>query len=189
MNLLRFLQSIAVFFLIAASCEKTALLAQKIPGYGPNAKACALLPISDLETLYRGKADTPHGFDDESGGSICSVSIAGALAKVQTAAPGDPGAPHSVQEAFALIPMISQDNKGKTKFETKDYGKVGCVKLELAAAALGDLAKGQKSANAVSCFLVEKSYLNLTLGSTDAQQMNFDTVKQLLEKTAARRKN
>ena len=188
MNVPRFFQSVAVLLLLA-SCEQKALLAHKVPGYGPNAKACALLPIPQLEALYHGKAGTPRGFD-QSGGSICNVSIAGRVANVQFAAPGDEGALHTIQEGFALISEMAADNKDKAKFETKNYGKVGCLKSELSPAALGqDAPTGQKPAYGVGCFMVEGGYLNLTLSSDDALQISFDTVKQLLEKVAAHRKN
>lgn len=189
MNVLRLLLSVAVLLLLVASFEQQTLHAQqKIPGYGPNAKACALLPIPELEAFYHGKAGTPRGFD-ESGGSICEVWIAGHISKVQFAPPGDEGAPHSIREGFALIPEIAAANKGKAKFETKDYGKVGCLKLELSPTALGaDAPKGQKLAYAVNCFQVEGGFLNLTLSSDDPAQISFDTAKQFLEKAAARRK-
>lgn len=190
MRVLPFLQAIAIVVLVIASCRKQALFAQEMPGYGPNAKACAVLPISELEILYRGKAETPRGFDDDSGGSICSVRLAGYEAKAQTAPPGDPGAPHTIQEGFALIPLISADHEGNAKFETRDYGKIGCLKLELSAPLLaGQPPKGQKPVQAVSCFLVGGGYLNLSLGSDDTLQITFDRVKRLLEKAAARRKS
>lgn len=187
MRLLPFLREIAIFVLVIAWSEKQASLAQQVPGYSPKAKACVVLPVSDLETLYHARADTPRGFDDDFGGSICRVKLGGYEAKAQTAPPGDPGAPHTIQEGFALIPLVSVDNYGKAKLETKDYGKIGCLKLEFSAAL--QPRKEPKPVAAVSCFLVGGGYLNLSLGCDDTLPITFDTVKQLLEKAAARRKS
>ena len=56
------------------------------PYYGPNAKACKLMPTPDLEASYGGKVTNPHGTDGDS--SICTVNIGGLAVKLQSAPPG-----------------------------------------------------------------------------------------------------
>jgi hypothetical protein len=62
----------------------------------------------------------------------------------------------------------------------KDFGDVGCFTDSVQIDA--------EKVPTATCFLEKGGYLSLQLQSTDAKHLGFDTVKQLLEKAAARRK-
>lgn len=150
-----------------------------------NPKACGLLPISELEAHFGGKATKPHGSDGKTL-SECSVSINGRLVKIQSAPPGAPGLPTTVQQGLKAIDAIATDAKlggGSVPTESKDFGSVGCGSQTFTG------LPGTKSAlHSTTCFSVQGGYLSLLLASQDPKQVSFEVVKGFLEKAAARRK-
>jgi hypothetical protein len=159
------------------------LTAQTSPYDGPNAKACKLMPTSDLEASYGGKVTNPHGFDDDS--SVCTVNIGGLAIKLQSALPGTAGVPTSIQQGLMGARLMLGEARQSPETNTKDYGKVGCLSIKMTKGFDGKpLAKPLLTS---SCFLVEGGYLNMSVAGENPKQVGFDVIKVLLEKAAARR--
>ncbi len=172
------------------------LAAQANSTSGTVAKACQLMPTSELEAAYGGKVTNPHGFDGDS--SVCTVNIGGLAIKLQSAPPGADGVPASIQQALVGARLMSGATQSpvaparrrryknqSSQVETKDFGKVGCLSMKMTRGFDGKpLAKPLFTA---SCFLVEGGYLNLSVAGENSKQVRFDAVKGLLEKAAARR--
>ncbi|MGC2183920.1 MAG: hypothetical protein WA637_11605 [Terriglobales bacterium] len=157
--------------------------AQSSPYYGPEAKACKLMPTPDLEATYGGKVSDPHGSDGDS--SVCTVNIGGLAVKLQSAAPGSAGVPTSIAQGLVGARTMFGEAKQAPKAHTMDFGKVGCLTMKMVKAFGGKpLARPLLT---TSCFLVEGGYLNLSVASENPRQVEFDLVKRLLEKAAARR--
>jgi hypothetical protein len=155
--------------------------AQGVPGLSPDAKACALLPMADLEAAFGRKASAPRGNDDGPN-SVCRVTVGDVAAALQIAAPGTPGAPHSIQEGFlGLRAMAGKE----VDIQTKEYGRIGCGMVQITS-RLGS-AQPVKTRYSTACFLVDGGYLALSIGGEDPKRLSFDVIKQLTEKAAARR--
>ncbi len=159
------------------------LPAQTSPAYGPNAKACQLMPTSDLEASYGGKVTDPHGFDGES--SNCTVNIGGLAVKLQSAPPGAGGVPTSIPQGLMGARMMLGDAKQSPETNTKDFGKVGCLSMKMTKGFDGKPLT--KPLLIASCFLLEGGYLNMSVSSENPRQVNFDLIRPLLEKAAAKR--
>jgi hypothetical protein len=159
------------------------LTAQTSPYYDPNAKACKLMPTSDLEASFGGKVTNPHGFDGDS--SVCTVNIGGLAIKLQSAPPGTTGVPNSIQQGLMGARLMLGEAKQSPESNTKDYGKVGCLGMKMTKGFDGKaLAKPLLT---TSCFLVEGGYLNMSVAGENPKQVGFDVIKALLEKAATRR--
>ena len=159
------------------------LAAQTSRHSGPDAKACQLMPASDLEASYGGKVANPHGADGDS--STCTVNIGGLAVKLQSAPPGTAGVPTSIEQGLLGARMMLGEAKQAPKTNIRDFGKVGCLRMKMTKEFDGKpLAKPLLT---TSCFLVEGGYLNLSVASENPRQVGFDLVKRLLEKAAARR--
>lgn len=150
-----------------------------------NPKVCGLLPIPELEAHFGGKATKPRGSDGQAL-SQCTVTINGRLVKIQSAPPGTPGLPTTVQQGLKAIDAIATDAKlgGKSvPTESRDFGSVGCGTQTLTG------LQGMKSSfYSTTCFRFQGGYLSLILASEDSRQVSFEVVKDFLEKAAARRK-
>jgi hypothetical protein len=150
---------------------------------GTDAKACQLMPTSELEAAYGGKPTNPHGFDGDS--SVCTVNIHGVAIKLQSALPGAAGVPTSVRQGLAGARMMLGAAKQSAGTKTRDFGKVGCMNLKMTKGFDGKaLARPLLT---TSCFLVEGGYLNMSVSGENAKQVGFEQVKAFLEKAAARR--
>ncbi len=157
--------------------------AQTSPYYGPNAKACKLMPTSDLEASFGGKVTHPQGFDGDS--SVCTVNIGGLAIKLQSAPPGTAGVPTSIQQGLMGARLMLGEARQSPEANTRDYGKVGCLSMKMTKGFDGKpLAKPLLT---TSCFLVEAGYLNMSVAGENRKQVRFDGIKALLEKAAARR--
>jgi hypothetical protein len=181
------LQKTAITAILAAAFALIAgprsLVAQALPVSGADAKACQLMPTSELEAAYRGKVTNPHGFDGDS--SVCTVNIGGLAIKLQSAPPGTAGLPTSIQQGLVGARMMLSEAGQSPETNTKDYGKVGCLGMKMTKGFDGkSLARPLLT---TSCFLVEGGYLNMSVAGKNAKQGGFDAVKGLLEKAAARR--
>lgn len=159
------------------------LAAQTLPTYGPDAKACKMMPTADLEASYGGKVTNPHGFDGDS--SICTVNIGGLAVKLQSAPPGTGGVPTSIPQGLMGVRLMLGDAKQAPEANTKDFGRVGCLSMKMTKGFDGK--PRAKSLFTSSCFLVEGGYLNMSVASENPKQVGFDLIKTLLEKAAARR--
>src|SRR6516162_5649477 len=94
--------------------------------WGLNAKACRLLPVSDLEAQFGGKAMVRGGLDSGEGDSTCGARVNGFFINIQIDPPG-PGVPGSVEEGLAGAKMLAEESEGNlTVDETRDFGTVGC---------------------------------------------------------------
>lgn len=175
--------TVALLITLAVAAGPCSAPAQSSPYYGPDAKACRLMPTSDLEASYGGKASNPQGSDGDS--SICTVNIGGLAVKLQSAPPGAAGVPTSIAQGLLGARMMLGEAKQAPKAHTRDFGRVGCLTMKMVKAFDGKpLAKPLLT---TSCFLVEGGYLNLSVASEDPRQVRFDQVKRLLEISAARR--
>jgi hypothetical protein len=159
------------------------LTAQTSPYYGPNARACKLMPTPDLEASFGGKVTNPQGMDGDS--SVCTVNIGGLAIKLQSAAPGTAGVPTSIQQGLMGARLTLGEARQSPATNTKDYGKIGCLSMKMTKGFDGKpLAQALLT---VSCFLVEGGYLNMSVAGESSKQVGFDVVKASLEKAAARR--
>jgi hypothetical protein len=159
------------------------LAAQTSLSSGADAKACQLMPTSELEAAYGGKPTNPHGFNGDS--SVCTVNIDGLAIKLQSAPPGAAGLPTSIPQGLAGARIMLGAAKQSVATSTKDFGRVGCMNLKMRKAFDGKaLARPLLT---TSCFLVEGGYLNMAVSGENSKQVRFDVVRALLEKAAARR--
>jgi hypothetical protein len=160
-----------------------ALAAQTSPYYGPNAKACKLMPTPDLEATFGGKITNPNGIDGDS--SVCTANIGGLAIKLQSAPPGTAGVPTSIQQGLMGARLLLGEGRQSPATNTKDYEKIGCLSMKMTKGFDGKpLAKPLLT---VSCFLVEGGYLNMSVAVENSKQVGFEVIKGLLEKAAARR--
>jgi hypothetical protein len=159
------------------------LTAQTSPYYGPNAKACKLMPTPALEATFGGKVTNPHGMDGDS--PVCTVNIGGLAIKLQSAPPGTAGVPTLIPQGLMGARLMLGEAKQSPETNTKDYGKVGCQSMKMTKGFDGKpLAKPLLTS---SCFLVEGGYLNMSIAGENPKPVGFDVIKALLEKAAARR--
>ena len=148
-------------------------------------KVCGLLPVSELEAHFGGKASRPRGSDGQTL-SECTLTIKGHLVKIQSGQPGTPGLPTTVQQGLKAIDRIATDSKlgGKSpSTQSKDFGSIGC-----GTQTFEGLQGTKSTLYSTTCFRVQGGYLSLVLASDDPQQVSFEIVKDFLEKAAARRK-
>ncbi|MBZ5649301.1 MAG: hypothetical protein LAO18_02320 [Acidobacteriia bacterium] len=169
--------------ILAAVAGQRSVAAQSSPYYGPNAKACKLMPTPDLEASYGGKVSNPHGTDGDS--SVCTVNIGGLAVKLQSAAPGTRAVPTSIPQGLMGARMVLGAAKQAPETNTKDFGKVGCLSMKMTKGFDGKPLG--KPLLTTSCFLVDGGYLNLSVASESSRQVRFDLVRGLLEKAAAKR--
>jgi hypothetical protein len=171
----------AIILTVAAGPYSVA--GQSSASYGRDAKACKLMPTPELETSYGGKVSNPLGSEGDS--SICTVSIGGLAVKLHSAPAGTAGVPTSIAQGLVGARMMLGAAKQAPRTNTKDFGRVGCLSMKMVKAFDGKpLAKPLLT---TSCFLVEGGYLNLSVASENSRQVEFDLVKRLLEKAAAKR--
>jgi hypothetical protein len=157
--------------------------------FTPNAKACSLLPIADLEAHFGGKATPPRGVTGVSGGSTCSVRIKSQhfehFIGIQIELPGTPGLPRTSKEALANATRMMKDAKvydSTVPLEEKDFGSIGCYS---ARASLGQSAsKSGAWRYDTACFLVQGGYLMLSVTSDNPKDISLEVVKGFLEKAA-----
>ena len=156
---------------------------QTSPTSGAEAKACQLMPTSELEAAYGGKPTNPHGFDGDS--SVCTVNIGGLAIKLQSAPRGTAGVPTSIRQGLAGARLMLGEARQSPQTNTKDYGEVGCLSMKMTKEFDGKPLV--KPLLTTSCFLVEGGYLNMSVAGENPKQVRFDVIKGLLEKAAARR--
>jgi hypothetical protein len=160
----------------------SAVLLWAAPSFGqasPDAKACRLLSVPELEAHFGGKSISVKG-SDTSTFSICSVRIDDmrheASLNIRPPSPADRAV--TIQQRLDVVASSMKKDKS---LETKILGSVGCFKLP---SELGD-----KPLPTTTCLLVnDGGYISLAIASDDPKQTTFDAVKALLEKAAARRK-
>jgi hypothetical protein len=151
----------------------------------PNAKACSLLPIADLEAHFGGKATPPRGVTGVSAGSTCSVRINSHHIKIQSEPPGTPGLPRTIKEGLPGARMMAEDAKAMVLLEGKDFGSIGCYSAKV---SLGQFAsKSGAWGYDTTCFLVQGGFLALDVTSEDPKDISLEVVKGFLEKAASRR--
>jgi hypothetical protein len=147
---------------------------QGLPQPSPNAKACAYLPILELEAHFGAKAQNVQGIDQETR-FTCSARFPDPFhAAVIESHPST--AADTAMSAAQRLAIIAPAVRAK---ETRDFGSVGCLRTTV------DMGKPVQE---TTCFLGKAPYLSLSMQSVDAGQVGFDAVKALLEKAAARRK-
>lgn len=150
--------------------------AQGLPGRSANAKACAFLPIADLEAHFGAKATNLGGMD-QSTRATCSASFPDPshLALVESHPPSAADLAMTATSRLAFV----REAMGTEVLDTKDFGSVGCFRT---------MVKVPKPTHVTTCFLANAAYLALSVQSVDAAQASYDAVRSLLEKAAARRK-
>jgi hypothetical protein len=181
---------ITIIAAMPASLVLLSLLSLAQATYGPNAKACSLLPIADLEAHYGGKATPPQGVSGVSSGSTCSVSINSHRINIQSEPPGTAGLPRTIKEGLDGVRIILEDAKAKNTMiplEDKDFGSVGCYSVKVNLGKFGGSKPGAWGYD-TTCFLVEGGYLKLDITSEDPKDISLEVVKRFLETAAARRR-
>lgn len=142
---------------------------------GSAAKACGLMPTADLEAHFGAKASAIRGSDTPSV-SMCSVDLPdrrhGADLMIRPPASGS----LTVEQRLAAIRPALVDRNGS---RTRTFGDVGCFTDQL---------EMTPKLPTTACFLDRRGYVSLSFRSDDAKHLDFEAVKQLLEKAAARRK-
>lgn len=150
--------------------------AQGIPARSEHAKACAFLPVADLEAHFGTKATNVGGMD-LSTRATCGASFPDPL-HAATLESHPSSAADLAMTAAQRLDFLKQAMGGELQ-ETRDFGSVGCFRA---------IVKLAKPVHETTCFLAKAPYLRLSVHSVDAAQANYDVVKSLLEKAAALRK-
>ena len=138
------------------------------------AAACGLLPTADLEAHFGAKATAVRSSDTPTV-SMCSMDLPDRRHGADLSSkPAGPVSLSVEQRLAALRPMLEQEG---SRIQT--FGTVGCF--------TGQLDLGGTKLPTTTCFLDQKGYLSLSLRSDKAKDLDFEAVKQLLEKAAGRR--
>jgi hypothetical protein len=155
--------------------------AQAVRGHDAKpSKACALLPTADLEALYNAKAGAPWRTWDQPLSAGCTIQIANHDAEIQNEAPSAPASQETINKTLSFLRQMNA--MGKQTFETKDFGDVGCYRTRTVVSPDSAPASWQNV-----CFLVTAGKLTLGLGSDASKPLDFEVVRGLLLKAAARR--
>jgi hypothetical protein len=149
--------------------------AQGLPKPSPSAKACAFLPVADLEAHFGAKAQNVQGLD-QSTRNTCSARFPD-LFHVALVESHPPSAADQAMTAAQRLGFLKQAMR-EVK-DTRDFGAVGCFRSAI------DMGKPVQD---TTCFVAQAAYLALSIQSIDPKQVSFEAVKGLLEKAAARRK-
>lgn len=156
-----------------ANARSSARLAQ-VPAPNPNAKACAWLPMADLEAHFGTKAQVVQGLDQ-----ITRNTCTARFADVYHVAAIESHPPSPVDAAMSVAERIAFVKQGVKGLESRDFGSIGCFR------STQDMGK---PVHVTTCFVAKAQYLSLALHSTDPQQHRYEIVKGLLEKAAGLRK-
>jgi hypothetical protein len=164
---------------VAPLAVALALLAASASGQPrPDAKVCKLLPVAELEVLFGAKAARVSG-NDAAAMSLCSASFGdvrrSASVNTRPPSPGD-----TMLGVEGTLNMVKAGIKEEGGFESKVFGSVGCMKH---AQEMGDTPLPS-----TTCFLLEGGSLAMAVSSDDPKVASYETVKDLLETAAARRK-
>jgi len=165
-------------FAVALICVQRPadIAAQGVPGRSANAKACAYLPVAELEAHFGAKANNLGGVD-LSTQTTCSASFPdvfhAAFIESHPASAADLAMTAAQRLAFLKQTM------GKEIQDVRDFGSVGCFQTTVKLA---------KPVRDTTCFLAKAPYLRLSVQSVDPAQASYEVARSLLEKAAARRK-
>jgi hypothetical protein len=174
------LSATVMFFARTGVCTAAPLgRSQGNVGPGPEAKACGLVPVAELEMRFRGKAGTPRGTDLPSM-SICTVVVGGHGVRVQSAPPGSASLPTTVPDALSAMAAVRE-----ITFDIRRFGQVGCGQMRVTR----DIA-GKALARPVYqtvCVTMTGGYLSLSAESEDPRQVDFDGVRGWLDIASAAR--
>jgi hypothetical protein len=162
--------------IVMGSFTLSAVSAQGVPAPSPNAKACAWLPVAELEKHFGTKAQNLGGLD-QSTRNTCGARFGDATHAAMLESHPSLATDLSMTAAQRLAFLKSAMKDELT--DTKDFGKVGCFQATL------DMGKPVR---ATTCFLAQAPYLALSLHSVEPAQVSYDVVKPLLEAAASRRK-
>jgi hypothetical protein len=165
--------ALAVIPLLLASSAAT-IHAQGIPTPSPDAKACAYLPVAELEAHFGSKAQNVRGIDQTTR-NTCSANFPNPL----RAAVVESHPPTAADQAMTAAQRIDFVKGALKSAETKDFGSVGCIR------SIVDMGE---PVHTTMCFLAKSQYLALSVHSVDPAQVSFEAVKILLEKAAVRRR-
>lgn len=138
-------------------------------------KVCGLMPTAELEALFGAKASAGRGLDTATVAN-CAMDLPDRLhGALLTSRPVGPVSLTVASRLAAMKPLFD-----KSGAQVKDFGDVGCF--------TDSVQIGPTKVPTATCFLEKGGYVSLQLLSTDSKHLGFETVKQLLEKAAARRK-
>ena len=140
-------------------------------------KACALLPLAELEALFKAKSTPPRGYDMPAMG-MCGANFPDVrhVASVNSMPPGPVDDSVTVEQRFT---MARHGMPRDARWETKVFESVGCFKSEQHV--------GDTPLPVVSCFQSAGGYLAVAVASDDPQQASYDVVRDLLMKSMAKR--
>src|SRR5262245_33173729 len=146
--------------------------AQGLPKPSPDAKACAWLPVAELEAHFKTKAQNVGGLD-QSTRNTCTARFADpshvAVLESHPSSPADVAM--TAAERLALL------KDAMKVLDAKDYGSTGCFRTSM---NLG------KPVQMTTCFLGKAAYLSLALQGPEPA--SYEAVKGMLEKAASLRK-
>jgi hypothetical protein len=166
------------FVIVASVCTVWVgpIGAQGLSKPTPNAKACAYLPISELEAHFGAKALNIQGLD-QSTRNTCSARFPDPfhIASIESHPSSSADLAMTAEQRLSFL----KQGMKKELLDTRDFGSIGCFQSSV------DMGKPVR---VVTCFLAKAPYLALSLQSVDAAQTGYDAAKSLLEKAAARRK-
>jgi hypothetical protein len=138
-------------------------------------KACGFLPLAELQFHFGAKATEVRGSEIGTT-SLCSADLPDRLHGANLTANPPGNATMSVEARLGSMKRVLE----KQGASSKNYGSVGCF--------TGSYAAAGKKIPIATCFLDQGGYLGLQLHSEDGKHLDFDAVKALLEKAAAKRK-
>lgn len=148
--------------------------AQGLPKPSPTAKACAYLPVAELEAHFGAKAQNLGGMDQTTQ-NWCAATFPDRrrTARIEARPPSAADQGMSAAQRLAVIKGMPET------ISTRDFGAIGCFRAKVNI--------GEPAVSTV-CFLAKAQYLALAVQSVDEAHTTYDAVKALLEKAAARRK-
>ena len=138
-------------------------------------KACALLPIAELEARFGAKATPPKG-SDASTMSMCSANFP----DVRHSASVNMRPPSSADTMSVEQTLEMTKSAMRGKFDSQVFGNIGCFRT--------DVPMGGKPLPSATCFQNAGGYLALAVASDDPKHLDFAFLVDQLKKAAAKRR-
>ncbi len=149
-------------------------------GQTTSAKACALLPLVELQELF-GSDPTPLRGSGDGAMSLCSVAFPDirhtASITVRPPQPSD----KTMGVAQRVQMLRNSLTTASNRFDTEISGDVGCYRVE-------QNVDNEDLLPVATCLQIAGGYLSLTIASDDPKLVSFEVVRELLHKAAASRK-
>lgn len=139
-------------------------------------KACRLLPLADIEAVYKAKPEAPWRASDTPI-SECTLTVGDYGVSIQTSPP-----PFVSRPGMTIAQVLNAIKRlgaiGEQKFETKDFGDVGCYRTSVTPPDAQNV-----------CFVLADGGLTLELSSDPRRPIELDVVRRLLLKAVDARRS